>query len=41
MEFLRSTGIGNVSHLALLKHLGFPAGPLLWTVGLIVYGIAS
>ena len=34
-------GIGNVRHSALLEHLGFPAGPLLWTVGLIVYGIAS
>lgn len=34
-------GIGDVLHSALLEHLGFPAGPLLWTVGLIVYGIAS
>ena len=33
-------GIGNVLHSPLLEHLGFPAGPLLWTVGLIVYGIA-
>jgi len=34
-------GIGNVLHSAMLEHLGFPAGPLLWTVGLIAYGIAS
>src|SRR5215467_5406665 len=34
-------GIGNVSHNALTEHLGFPAGPVLWTVGLIMYGIAS
>src|SRR5215469_188952 len=34
-------GIGNVSHNALLEHLGFPAGPALWTTGLIMYGIAS
>ncbi len=34
-------GIGNVLHNALLEHLGFPAGPLLWTVGLIVYGVAT
>jgi hypothetical protein len=34
-------GIGNVLHSGLLEHLGFPAGPLLWTVGLIVYGIAT
>lgn len=34
-------GIGNVSHNALLEHLGFPTGPVLWTVGLIGYGIAS
>lgn len=33
-------GIGNVLHNAILEHLGFPAGPLLWTVGLIAYGIA-
>jgi len=26
-------GIGNVSHNALIEHLGFPAGPVLWTVG--------
>ncbi len=34
-------GVGNVLHNALLEKLGFPAGPLLWTVGLIVYGIAT
>jgi len=34
-------GIGNVLHSAMLEHLGVPAGPLLWTVGLIAYGIAS
>ena len=34
-------GIGNVSHNAVLERLGFPTGPVLWTVGLIVYGIAS
>lgn len=34
-------GIGNVLHSPLLEHLGVPAGPLIWTVGLIVYGIAS
>ena len=34
-------GIGNVAHNALLEHLGFPTGPVLWTVGLIVYGIAT
>ena len=33
-------GIGNLLHSALLEHLGFPAGPLFWTAGLIVYGIA-
>ena len=34
-------GVGNVLHNALLEKLGFPAGPLLWTLGLIVYGIAT
>lgn len=34
-------GIGNAAHNAPLERLGFPTGPLLWTVGLIVYGIAS
>lgn len=34
-------GIGNVSHIALFEHFGFPAGPLMWTAGLVVYGIAS
>lgn len=34
-------GIGNVLHVAPLERLGFPTGPVLWTVGLIVYGVAS
>ena len=34
-------GVGNVLHNPLLERLGFPAGPVLWTVGLVVYGIAS
>lgn len=34
-------GVGNVMHNAVLERLGFPAGPVLWTVGLVVYGIAT
>lgn len=34
-------GIGELLHNPLLERLAVPAGPLIWTVGLIVYGIAS